>query len=59
VPPNWSFGRADAVDPVRPECQTRTAGQYLSKVSSYNDLEPALLGRVEELIDFVTSPDGR
>jgi len=26
----------------------------LSKVSSYNDLEPALLGRVEELIDFVT-----
>jgi hypothetical protein len=28
----------------------------LGKVSSYNDLEPALLGRVEELIDFVTSP---
>jgi hypothetical protein len=28
----------------------------LSKVGSYNDLEPALLGRVEELIDFVTSP---
>jgi hypothetical protein len=28
----------------------------LSKVRSYNDLEPALLGRVEELIDFVTSP---
>jgi Protein of unknown function (DUF3097) len=27
----------------------------LSKVSSYADLEPALLGRVEELIDFVTS----
>ena len=26
----------------------------LSKVSSFNDLEPALLGRVEELIDFVT-----
>ncbi|HET8561807.1 MAG TPA: DUF3097 domain-containing protein [Marmoricola sp.] len=26
----------------------------LSKVSSYADLEPALLGRVEELIDFVT-----
>jgi len=26
----------------------------LSKVNSYNDLEPALLGRVEELIDFVT-----
>jgi hypothetical protein len=26
----------------------------LSKVESYADLEPALLGRVEELIDFVT-----
>jgi hypothetical protein len=25
-------------------------------VSSFNDLEPALLGRVEELIDFVTQP---
>jgi hypothetical protein len=29
--------------------------QILSRVSSYTDLEPALLGRVEELIDFVTS----
>lgn len=28
--------------------------QILSRVSSYADLEPALLGRVEELIDFVT-----
>jgi len=27
----------------------------LSKVGSYADLEPALLGRVEELIDFVTA----
>ncbi len=27
----------------------------LSKVTSYDDLEPALLGRVEELIDFVTA----
>jgi hypothetical protein len=27
----------------------------LSRVSSYADLEPALLGRVEELIDFVTN----
>ena len=27
----------------------------LSKVGSYDDLEPALLGRVEELIDFVTA----
>ncbi|MGO2050855.1 MAG: DUF3097 family protein, partial [Microbacterium sp.] len=28
----------------------------LSKVTTYRDLEPALLGRVEELIDFVTEP---
>src|SRR3954453_4906733 len=28
----------------------------LTKVSSYADLEPALLGRVEKLIDFVTAP---
>ena len=27
----------------------------LGRVSSYADLEPALLGRVEELIDFVTA----
>ena len=27
----------------------------LGRVSSYDDLEPALLGRVEELIDFVTA----
>jgi hypothetical protein len=31
--------------------------QILSRVSSYADCEPALLGRVEELIDFVTHPD--
>ena len=29
----------------------------LSRVQSYDDLEPALLGRVEELIDFVTGSD--
>ena len=29
--------------------------QILGKVTSYADLEPALLGRVEELIDFVTA----
>jgi hypothetical protein len=31
--------------------------QILSRVSSYSDCEPALLGRVEELIDFVTLAD--
>ena len=30
--------------------------RILSRVSSYRDLEPSLLGRVEELIDFVTEP---
>jgi hypothetical protein len=28
--------------------------RILASVRSYADLEPALLGRVEELIDFVT-----
>jgi hypothetical protein len=28
----------------------------LSRVTSYSDLEPELLGRVEQLIDFVTGP---
>ena len=30
--------------------------RILGAANSYADLEPALLGRVEELIDFVTSP---
>ncbi|WOF22145.1 DUF3097 domain-containing protein [Microbacterium betulae] len=30
--------------------------RILSRVTTYRDLEPALLGRVEELIDFVTAP---
>jgi hypothetical protein len=37
---------------------TGAAWQHiLSRVTSYKDLEPALLGRVEELIDFVTLSD--
>jgi hypothetical protein len=28
--------------------------RILSRVRTYADLEPALLGRVEQLIDFVT-----
>jgi hypothetical protein len=31
--------------------------RILARVSSYADLEPAFLGRVEELIDFVTQPE--
>ncbi|WP_166140621.1 DUF3097 domain-containing protein [Nocardioides ochotonae] len=42
--------------PHRNQTDIARAWQHiLSKVSSYNDLEPALLGRVEELIDFVTA----
>ena len=40
------------------ETQTDIARAWqhiLARVTSYDDLEPALLGRVEELIDFVTS----
>jgi hypothetical protein len=32
--------------------------QLLGKVRSYADLEPPLVGAVEQLIDFVTEPDG-
>jgi hypothetical protein len=30
--------------------------KILGQVRSYADLEPVFLGRVEELIDFVTAP---
>jgi len=33
--------------------------RILGQVRSYSDLEPELLGRVEQLIDFVTEPEGR
>jgi hypothetical protein len=33
--------------------------RILGQVRSYSDLEPELLGRVEQLIDFVTEPQGR
>ncbi|QWW19039.1 DUF3097 domain-containing protein [Schaalia sp. 19OD2882] len=33
--------------------------RILATVRTYKDLEPALLGRVEELIDFVTAPGTR
>ncbi len=41
--------------PHRDQADIARAWQHiLSKVSSFADLEPVLLGRVEELIDFVT-----
>ena len=33
--------------------------RILGRVRSFRDLEPSLLGRVEELIDFVTDPEDR
>ncbi len=42
--------------PHRDQADIARAWQHiLSRVGSFSDLEPALLGRVEELIDFVTS----
>ena len=41
--------------PHRDQADIARAWQHiLSRVGSFSDLEPALLGRVEELIDFVT-----
>ena len=42
--------------PARDQADIARAWQrILGSVSTYRDLEPALLGRVEELIDFVTA----
>jgi hypothetical protein len=42
--------------PHAEQADTARAWQHiLSKVTTFRDIEPALLGRVEELIDFVTS----
>jgi hypothetical protein len=56
----WKRGICQSLGwPHRDQADIARAWKHiLSKVSSYADLEPALLGRVEELIDFVTSPQG-
>ncbi|MFD3531579.1 DUF3097 domain-containing protein [Streptomyces sp. NPDC058664] len=52
---DWKTGVCRALG--WPHDNTGAAWQHiLSRVTSYKDLEPALLGRVEELIDFVTAP---
>jgi len=60
VPRNveWKKGICQQLGwPHRDQADIARAWKHiLSKVSSFNDLEPALLGRVEELIDFVTAP---
>jgi hypothetical protein len=53
----WKVGVCRALGwPARDQADIARAWQrILASVHSYRDLEPALLGRVEELIDFVTA----
>ena len=53
----WKTGVCRAFGwPAEDQADIARAWQrILSRVHSYRDLEPALLGRVEELIDFVTA----
>jgi len=55
----WKHGICEALGWPH-EDQTDIAHAWkriLGRVHSYADLEPVLLGRVEQLIDFVTAPD--
>ena len=53
----WKRGVCEHLGwPHRDQTDIARAWQHiLSRVASYHDLEPALLGRVEELIDFVST----
>jgi hypothetical protein len=53
----WKHGICQSLGwPHRDQADiARAWKQILGRVRSYQDLEPALLGRVEELIDFVTT----
>ena len=53
----WKRGVCEHLGwPHRDQSDIARAWQHiLSRVASYHDLEPALLGRVEELIDFVST----
>lgn len=55
----WKHGICEAFGwPHAEQADIARAWQHiLGRVRGYGDLEPALLGRVEELIDFVTAPD--
>jgi hypothetical protein len=54
----WKHGICDALGwPHDEQADIARAWQrILGRVRTYADLEPSLLGRVEELIDFVTGP---
>ena len=55
----WKKGVCQAFGwPASDQADIARAWQrILGRVHSFRDLEPALLGRVEELIDFVTTPE--
>lgn len=54
----WKHGVCQALGwPHRDQADIAQAWQRIrGRVRDWNDLEPALIGRVEELIDFVTAP---
>jgi hypothetical protein len=54
---DWKHGICEAMGwPHSDQADIARAWKHiLSRVDSYSDLEPAFLGRVEELIDFVTA----
>jgi Protein of unknown function (DUF3097) len=62
VPRNveWKHGVCEAIGlPHADQADIARAWQHVrSRVRDWNDLEPALISRVEELIDFVTEPVG-
>ena len=55
----WKHGVCQQLGwPHRDQADIARAWKHiLGRVRSFADLEPSLLGRVEELIDFVTSPE--
>ncbi len=55
---DWKKGTCQRLGwPHRDQADTARAWKHvLGRVRSWGDLDPALLGRVEELIDFVTAP---
>lgn len=55
---DWKKGVCRALGwPATGRADTARAWQRIrGRVRDWNDLEPALIGRVEELIDFVTAP---
>lgn len=54
----WKHGVCQALGlPHNDQADIARAWRHIrSRVRDWNDLEPALIGRVEELIDFVTAP---